>query len=98
MYPAGLLPPRPNLPLTTMPLKSRISIWLPRWISSLTLWMAEAEGRAGGNYSWNTGVNYFDQFRRSIDRQEVKALYQQAGLNLQQDLDVIQEAPRISAD
>jgi pimeloyl-ACP methyl ester carboxylesterase len=60
--------------------------------------MAEAEGRAGGNYSWNTGVNYFDQFRRSIDRQEVKALYQQAGLNLQQDLDVIQEAPRISAD
>ncbi len=60
--------------------------------------MAEAEGRAGGNYSWNTGVDYFDQFQRSIDRQEVKALYQQAGLKLQQDLDTIQDAPRISAN
>ena len=60
--------------------------------------MAEAEGRAGGNYSWNTGVDYFDQFQRSIDRQEVKALYQQIGLNLKQDLDTIQDAPRISAD
>lgn len=60
--------------------------------------MAEAEGRAGGNYSWNTGVDYFDQFQRSIDRQEVKALYQQAGLNLKQDLGTIQDAPRISAN
>lgn len=60
--------------------------------------MAEAEGRAGGNYSWNTGVNYFDQFHDSIDRQEVQALYQQAGLNAKRDLKVIQNAPRISAD
>jgi pimeloyl-ACP methyl ester carboxylesterase len=60
--------------------------------------MAEAEGRAGGNYSWNTDVDYFSQFQHSIDRQEVKALYQQAGLNLKQDLKTIQDAPRISVD
>jgi len=60
--------------------------------------MAEAEGRAGGNYSWNTGVDYFDQFQRSIDSQEVRALYQQARLNLKQELDTIQDAPRISAN
>jgi pimeloyl-ACP methyl ester carboxylesterase len=60
--------------------------------------MAEAEERAGGNYSWNTGVNYFRQFALSIDRREVEGLYGQAGLNLFQDLKTIQEAPRISAD
>jgi pimeloyl-ACP methyl ester carboxylesterase len=60
--------------------------------------MAEAEGRAGGNYSWNTGVNYFHQFPQSIDQRETAALYQQAGLNLQTDLATIQNAPRISAD
>jgi len=60
--------------------------------------MAEAEGRAGGNYSWNTDVNYFRQFAISIDRREVEGLYGQAGLNLLQDLKTIQVAPRISAD
>src|SRR6185312_4580872 len=60
--------------------------------------MAEAEGRAGGNYSWNVGVNYSQQFARSIDRQETVALYTQAGLNIQQDLRTIQQAPRVSAD
>lgn len=60
--------------------------------------MSEAEGRAGGNYSWNTGVNYFHQFQQSIDRKEVIALYQQAGLPLHQDLDTIQDAPRVSAN
>lgn len=60
--------------------------------------MAEAEGRAGGNYSWNVGVNYNQQFTRSIDRQETIALYTPAGLNLRQDLEMVQEAPRISAN
>ncbi|HEY0754732.1 MAG TPA: hypothetical protein VGD98_12280 [Ktedonobacteraceae bacterium] len=59
--------------------------------------MAEAEGRAGGNYSWNVGVNYDTQFARSVDRQETIALYTQAGLNLQEELETIQKAPRISA-
>jgi pimeloyl-ACP methyl ester carboxylesterase len=59
---------------------------------------AELESRAGGNPSWNTGVNYRVQLERSADRTEVAALYKQAGLSLNQDLKTLNAAPRISAD
>lgn len=59
---------------------------------------AELEFRAGGNPSSNTGVNYRSLLARSIDRDEVVALYQQAGLNLNADLQTLQDAVRISAD
>ncbi len=59
---------------------------------------AELEARAGGNVSWNTGVNYNVQFAHSVDAKEVRALYAQAGLDLHTDLAAIQAAPRISAD
>ena len=59
---------------------------------------AELEARAGGNPSWNTGVNYAKQLGRSIDNAEVQGLYQQAGLNLDDDLAALAAAPRISAD
>ena len=59
---------------------------------------AELEGRAGGNPSWNTGVNYAKQLENSIDNAEVQALYQQAGLNLDADLATLAAAPRINAD
>jgi hypothetical protein len=59
---------------------------------------AELEFRAGGNPSWNVGVDYTRQLARSADRNEVKALYQQAGLDLTQDLKAPQTAPRITAD
>jgi hypothetical protein len=59
---------------------------------------AELEQRAGGNPSWNTGVNYQDLLAHSSDRAEVQALYHQAGLSLAQDLVTLQRAPRIAAD
>ena len=59
---------------------------------------AELEARAGGNPSWNTGVDYRRQLARSIDRDEVVALYEAAGLSLEADLHTLQQAPRISAD
>ena len=59
---------------------------------------AELEARAGGNPSWNTGVNYEEQLERSSDFHEVAALYKQAGLSLDQDLDALNKAPRIAAD
>jgi pimeloyl-ACP methyl ester carboxylesterase len=59
---------------------------------------AEVEGRAGGNPSSNTGVDYDAILRRSADRREVKALYEQAGLDLAADLRRLAGAPRISAD
>jgi pimeloyl-ACP methyl ester carboxylesterase len=58
---------------------------------------AELEGRAGGNPSWNIGVNYFEQLAKSSDRKEVEALYKQAGLSLTQDLLSLNRAPRIAA-
>lgn len=59
---------------------------------------AELEMRAGGNPSWNTGVDYRRQLAHSADLKEVEALYKQAGLNLNHDLDMLNDAPRISAD
>ena len=59
---------------------------------------AELEARAGGNVSWNTGVDYRKQFEKSINRDEVWALYQTAGLSLEGDLDALNDAGRIKAD
>jgi pimeloyl-ACP methyl ester carboxylesterase len=59
---------------------------------------ADLELRAGGNPSWNTDVNYHEQLAKSADNEEVQALYQQAGLNLSNDLYKLNAAPRISAD
>jgi len=59
---------------------------------------AELEFRAGGNPSWNTGVDYKKQFNRSVDREEVRALYKQAGLSLEADLDALNDAARITAN
>lgn len=59
---------------------------------------ADLELRAGGNPSWNTGVDYHVQLAKSADNEEVQALYQQAGLSLNNDLDTLNAALRISAD
>jgi pimeloyl-ACP methyl ester carboxylesterase len=58
---------------------------------------AELEARAGGNVSWNTGVNYVTDLAKSTDLQEVEALYGSAGLSLAKDLRTLNSAPRISA-
>ena len=57
---------------------------------------AELEARAGGNPSWNVGVNYRIQLNLSADNSEVKALYAQAGLNLGQDLATLNQATRVA--
>jgi pimeloyl-ACP methyl ester carboxylesterase len=59
---------------------------------------AELEARAQGNVSWNTGVEYRRQLDRSIGRDQVRALYEQAGLDLDADLKTLNDAARISAD
>jgi len=59
---------------------------------------AELEARAGGNPSWNTDVNYGKQLNLSTDNREVKALYKQAGLDLNKDLSILATAQRITAD
>jgi pimeloyl-ACP methyl ester carboxylesterase len=59
---------------------------------------ADLEAKAGGNPSWNTGVNYFSDLSKSTDASEVKALYQAAGLSLGQDVQTLNSSKRISAD
>jgi pimeloyl-ACP methyl ester carboxylesterase len=58
---------------------------------------AELEARAGGNPSWNTGVNYVADLAKSADFTEVRALYQAAGLSLAKDLLTLNSAPRVKA-
>ncbi|KUL45479.1 alpha/beta hydrolase family protein [Streptomyces regalis] len=61
-------------------------------------WRQEAESRAGGNMSWNTGVDYTAMLGRSPLYKEVSELYKEAGLSLRTDLAALNRAPRISAD
>lgn len=74
-----------------------------RWNDSVDFFFsfaarAELEARAGGNPSWNSGVDYRKQLDRSINRDEVEALYERAGLSLEEDLDTLERATRIDAD
>lgn len=57
---------------------------------------AELESRAGGNPSWNTGVDYGKLLEHSINKDEVRALYQQAGLSLDADLDTLAATRRVA--
>ena len=59
---------------------------------------AELEARAGGNPSWNTGVDYAADLAKSVDATEVGALYRAAGLDLGADLKTLDNSTRISAD
>ena len=59
---------------------------------------AELEARAGGNPSWNTGVNYLTDLAKSADFKEVVALYRAAGLSLTKDLLTLNSAPRVKAN
>ena len=73
------------------------------WASEVTFpfvfdFRQNLEADAGGNPSWNVGVNYFADLAKSADYQEVVALYQAAGLNLSADVHTLKSAPRITAD
>jgi pimeloyl-ACP methyl ester carboxylesterase len=58
----------------------------------------DLEKRAAGNPSWNTGVNYRKQLALSAGKDEVEALYEQAGLDLEADLNTLAGTQRIAAD
>jgi hypothetical protein len=59
---------------------------------------AELEKRAGGNPSWNVGVDYAHQLAISADRAEVVALYRAAGLDLNADLRALNAGATIKPD
>ena len=73
-----------------------------QWMRNVTfpfafMLRAELEQRAGGNPSWNTGVNYRLLLERSGQKAMIEALYQQAGLSLEADLQALDAAPRVAA-
>jgi pimeloyl-ACP methyl ester carboxylesterase len=73
------------------------------WASQVTFpfvfaFRADLQAKAGGNPSWNTGVNYVRDLAKSVDLAEVKALYQAAGLSLGHDVQTLNSSSRISAD
>ncbi|ALG14838.1 hypothetical protein AOZ06_16635 [Kibdelosporangium phytohabitans] len=60
---------------------------------------ADLERRAGGNPSWNVGVDYTRQLARSTERDLVRQAYAAApGASLHADLAALAAAPRIAPD
>ena len=66
-----------------------IGVYLPR---------ADQEKRAGGSFSWTTGVDFRRQLATSGRRPMILALYRAAGLDLDADLARLDAAPRVTAD
>ena len=59
---------------------------------------AELEKRAGGNPSWNVGVDYARQLELSPNKAEVQALYAASGLSLDADLRALNAGANIRPD
>jgi len=53
---------------------------------------------AGGDSGWNEGVDYWNMFTKSPYRNDVAALYREAGLDLRADLDLLTETADVSFD
>ncbi|MCE7008333.1 tannase/feruloyl esterase family alpha/beta hydrolase [Kibdelosporangium philippinense] len=76
-----------------------------KWIYGAYVWgmgpaggREDLERRAGGNPSFNVGVDYRRLLGKSYLRNEVEKAYRAAGLNLDEDLDKLAKAPRIAPD
>ncbi len=58
---------------------------------------AAIEQKAGGNFSDNVGIDYRQLFSLTRERDLVEKLYAQGGFSLQDDLNKLNNAPRIAA-
>src|SRR5690606_23799607 len=67
----------------------RRGLFLPR---------GDQESRAGGVFSWNTGVDYGALLEASGRADFVLALYGEAGLDLAADVERLNSAPRVAAN
>lgn len=59
---------------------------------------AEMAQRAGGNPLWNVGVDYRELYARSTMRELTERAYREAGADLETDLDLLNAAPRVTAE
>jgi pimeloyl-ACP methyl ester carboxylesterase len=84
--------PRPTTPAARQRQQAAIFEWAvfaPR---------NDMRARAGGTFSWNTGVDYAAQLARSGYGDLVESLYSSCRGDLLADLDRLADAPRIAAD
>jgi len=69
-----------------------------RFLPATMLPRDEQARRAGGNPSWNTGIDYAALLERSGQAGFVRGLYKAAGVDLAADLARLASAPRVAAD
>ncbi len=73
--------------------------WLAQGLLSFIVparWSVEQS--AGGNTSWNKGVDYTGLLHKSAHAKQVEALYRDAGLNLRTDLNRLTRGADVTAD
>jgi pimeloyl-ACP methyl ester carboxylesterase len=58
----------------------------------------DVEQSAGGNFSWNVGVDYRRLLAQSDHADQVRSLYRQAGLDLHADLDLLTRTADVAPD
>jgi hypothetical protein len=72
--------------------------WLKSSLNFFGSGRFDIESQAGGNPSWNVGVDYRRLLLRSADRAVVRALYEEAGLDLWDDLEQLTATADVYAD
>jgi len=72
--------------------------WLLRTLPFVMPGRHSIEQSAGGNASWNAGVDYARLLARSPYRDQVRTLYRRAGLDLHADLADLTRSARVRAD
>ena len=74
--------------------EEQIAAAIPR---GLFLPRGDQEARSGGIFSWNTGADYGALLEASGRADFVRALYDEAGLDLAADIERLNSAPRVEA-
>lgn len=72
--------------------------WMPDMLGFMISGRPWIEQSAGGNASWNVGVDYAKLIRGSEHYPQIRALYRQAGLNLKADLRTLTRTADIAPD
>jgi dienelactone hydrolase len=90
--------PRPPAGLDDAAVDAQIDALAAAFAPAVLLPRDDQETRAGGNFSWNEGVDYRQLLQRSGREAFVRAAYARAGADLDADLARLAAAPRVSAD
>jgi alpha-beta hydrolase superfamily lysophospholipase len=77
---------------------ARLRLLADGFLPATMLPREEQTQRAGGNASWNTGIDYAVLLERSGQSDFVRRMYADAGLDLAADLARLARAPRVAAD